>query len=383
MNKQNPGTGWCEYTWSPITGCLNHTNGLCKGGGFPCYAYKLANGRLKQRYLANENYRTSVDFRNGAFKPDAGAPNDPFYPRFWPERLREPMSLKTPGKIFVVDMGELFGDWVPREWQHAIFTRIRACPQHTFQLLTKQPQNLAKWSPFPENCCVGFTATNLLMFLSGIGYLRNVTASIKFVSIEPLLAWSTGGRDWEWREYLSILDWLILGLQTPYSPKTAPKIEHVQEIVEACQKAQIPYFLKDNLSPLLGKNLVQDMPKRKRAMPLEWLGIRELEIRKISEKEFLEQVLALGKLYHWRCAHFRHALQRDGKYLTPVQADGAGFPDLVMVRDERVVWAELKSEKGRVSDRQLEWIKALAKAKQKEVYVWRPSQWEELEEILR
>lgn len=32
------------YTWNPITGCLNHDNGLCKGGGFPCYAYKLANG---------------------------------------------------------------------------------------------------------------------------------------------------------------------------------------------------------------------------------------------------------------------------------------------------------------------------------------------------
>lgn len=45
------------YTWNPITGCLNHTDG-CKGGNFPCYAYKIANGRAKQRYLANKNTAT-------------------------------------------------------------------------------------------------------------------------------------------------------------------------------------------------------------------------------------------------------------------------------------------------------------------------------------
>jgi len=45
------------------------------------------------------------------------------------------------------------------------------------------------------------------------------------------------------------ISWLILGSQTkPYRP---PRIEWVKEIVEACDKAGIPVFLKDNLEPLL------------------------------------------------------------------------------------------------------------------------------------
>ena len=55
------------------------------------------------------------------------------------------------------------------------------------------------------------------------------------------------------------ISWVILGSQTkPYKP---PLKIWVDEITEACKKANIPYFLKDNLRPLLGDNLVQDMPK--------------------------------------------------------------------------------------------------------------------------
>ena len=55
------------------------------------------------------------------------------------------------------------------------------------------------------------------------------------------------------------ISWVIIGSQTkPYKP---PKGLWVDEITEACKKASIPYFLKDNLRPLLGNDLVQDMPK--------------------------------------------------------------------------------------------------------------------------
>ena len=74
------------YTWNPITGCLNHVDGLCKGGGFPCYAYRLAHGRLKSRYIANMSLPP-------IFKENLStAGNDPFYPRFWPERVSQIIS---------------------------------------------------------------------------------------------------------------------------------------------------------------------------------------------------------------------------------------------------------------------------------------------------
>ncbi|GAI24026.1 unnamed protein product, partial [marine sediment metagenome] len=55
MNKQGEHSiEWTNYTLNQFTGCLNHTDGLCKGGGFPCYAHKIAN-RFKERYLVNKN----------------------------------------------------------------------------------------------------------------------------------------------------------------------------------------------------------------------------------------------------------------------------------------------------------------------------------------
>jgi hypothetical protein len=60
----------------------------------------------------------------------------------------------------------------------------------------------------------------------------------------------------------------------------------------------------------------------------------------------------------------------------------AGFPDLVLVRRPRVVWAELKSERGRLTDDQRAWIEELRACGQA-VFVWRPSNWEEIERALR
>ena len=101
----------------------------------------------------------------------------------------------------------------------------------------------------------------------------------------------------------------------------------------------------------------------------------------ISENEFLKQVIELAHLYHWRCAHFRTAMSQSGQYITPVQADGAGFPDLVMARAKRLIIAELKTEKGKLSPKQIAWIDALDGIE--ELYVWRPSDLNEIAEILR
>jgi len=259
------------YTWNPLTGCLNHFNGLCKGGGFPCYAYRLAHGRLWQRYLANDNIALPVP---EPLSETAVIDNQPFYPRFWPERLEDIKPLpelsgrfsagvrqsllehKQKG-VFVCDMGELFGDWIPQEWQRRIFDVIKANPWHRFYLLTKQPQNLIKFSPFPDNCWVGVTATNRDMFNNAVWHLMSIEANVKYISIEPLLSPITAGildtyHNWPVvnGSILShVLGWLIIGAQT--KPSVFPKIEWVQEIVEAAKQAMIPYFLKDNLASIL------------------------------------------------------------------------------------------------------------------------------------
>jgi len=290
MNRASSATGWVRnpvmkspvydptqadsyelgWTFNPITGCLNHVNGLCKGGGFPCYAYKLANGRLKPLYLANKNIAKLPFPQGGEYGVGhlAEALHDPFYPRFWPSRIYQPAHIKKPSGIFTVDMGELFGDWLPLKWQEAIFQTIINCPQHRFYLLTKQPQNLIKWSPFPANCWVGVTVTTWDKLMGARFALKDIEAKVKYISFEPLLS------EMRHLDCLELdIDWVIIGACTgrkneilelcqrnpdltpmPYGKiwTAQPKIEWVEEIVSACDKAGIPVFLKDNLEPLLG-----------------------------------------------------------------------------------------------------------------------------------
>ncbi len=184
MNKtkiewvKNP-DGTPGYSWNPITGCLN--------GCEYCYARKLANTRLKDRYLAN----TNIAGDQSPYKENVlGHLNDPFYPRFWPERLKDlsPMPHKARG-VFVCDMSDLFGTGIPESWTSEILGQIkrRSTIADRFYLLTKQPQNLIKFSPFPQNTYVGVSVTNQVQYENAVKYLARIKAPIKFLSMEPLL----------------------------------------------------------------------------------------------------------------------------------------------------------------------------------------------------
>ncbi len=100
----------------------------------------------------------------------------------------------------------------------------------------------------------------------------------------------------------------------------------------------------------------------------------------ITEQAFQRQVIALARLHHWRVAHFRPARTAKG-WRTPCQADAAGWPDLVLCRPPRLLFVELKSERGRLSAEQEAWIDALTRAGQV-CLLWRPSDWEEIERVL-
>jgi len=263
---RNPG-GTPGYTLNPITGCLNHVNGMCKGGGFPCYAYRLANGRLRKRYLANNNLAPTIGDGPTPYNTSRLIDSlDPFYPRFWPERILQPAKglsayLKTKRKgIFVCDMSDLFGIGIPEDWTRQVLEQIKVFSQHRFYLLTKQPQNLIKFSPFPPNCWVGVTATNWLAFSDALGHLATVKAKVKFLSFEPLLERIQFDMMQELL-FPRVINWVIIGAQTkPYKP---PKIEWVREIVEAADRAGIPVFQKNNLwgDPKQKKfRLRQEMP---------------------------------------------------------------------------------------------------------------------------
>lgn len=105
--------------------------------------------------------------------------------------------------------------------------------------------------------------------------------------------------------------------------------------------------------------------------------------RQTPENDFMRQVMELAKLHDWKVAHFGSSVRVVGKNRVFVgDKDAAGFPDLIMVRGQRIIFAELKAPKGRLSETQVGWMLALQRAHD-EAYVWRPDDWEEINHILK
>jgi len=267
MNKtltrlSKTGIEYADYAWNFASGCGNNIGGICKGGGFKCWAFSLSQ-RFEGHY------------------PDG------FKPTIYPEALLSPLYLKKPSRILCAFMGDLFWDCpefnpdrkiealmpsqkasVQMSLKGWIYTTINQCPQHNFLFLTKQPQNLIKWSPFPDNCWVGVTATDAEMCYDAMDSLYHIEAKVKYVSFEPVLGRMNGGECDDTYRLDGMKEagvgWVIIGSQTkPYKP---PKWEWVSEIIEACVKAGIPYFLKNNLEPIVPKvfggdgKLIQEFP---------------------------------------------------------------------------------------------------------------------------
>jgi protein gp37 len=232
---------WTDFTWNPVTGCLH-----------PCrldYCYNTVKAtaplnRFGARFLDDRGELTAEKVwrnrQNGGLHVAKKGEIYPFGydPTFYPHRLSEPTKRKKPSKIFVVDTGDLLGHWVPEDWVETVFEVIASCPQHAFQVLTKNPVRLVD-REIPDNLWVG-TSVSTNADLGRVETVRGLSAPVKFLSIEPLL----GPIEFD----ANGLDWLIIGAQTGKNA-IPPAQEWVETIVNAASAAAVPLFLKDNLGP--------------------------------------------------------------------------------------------------------------------------------------
>lgn len=81
----------------------------------------------------------------------------------------------------------------------------------------------------------------------------------------------------------------------------------------------------------------------------------------IPESALLANIIKAARLCGWKSAHFRPAMTRRGRWVTPVQGDGKGWPDLVLVKNGRIWFVECKSEGGKLTAEQRDWVYALRK----------------------
>ena len=252
MNKTN--IEWTDFTWNPVSGCKHK----CRYEY--CYNTQKHQSRLNRfgakfkeenEIKIEKNWSARETGENHVAKAGEVYPFG-YDPTFYPHRLLEPIREKTASLIFVVDVGDLFGAWVPDEWINQILDVVRECPHHTFQFLTKNPNCYLQFE-FPENSWVG-TSINSDKDAQRAKIIQEVKAPVRFLSIEPLLG--------EVSFDFAGLQWIILGAQTGKNPQK-PKQQWIDHIIDQTRQLKIPLLMKDNISKY-STAVIQEFPGGKK-----------------------------------------------------------------------------------------------------------------------
>ncbi|WP_280491931.1 DUF5131 family protein [Nocardia asiatica] len=215
------GIEWTEATWNPVTGCDRVSTG-CDN----CYAMVLAK-RLKA--MGAEKYQRDGDPRTSG--PGFGV-------TVHPQALDVPRRWRAPRVVFVNSMSDLFHAQVPVGFIRDVFGVMRETPQHTYQVLTKRSlrlKRLADKLDWPANVWMGVSVENA-DHLARVDHLREVPATVRFLSCEPLLGPLDG-------LVLDGIGWVIAGGESGAGHRPLD-VEWVRDIRDKCSCAGVPFFFK-------------------------------------------------------------------------------------------------------------------------------------------
>jgi protein gp37 len=223
MASTHTGIEWTDATWNPMTGCTKISVG-CDN----CYAHDVAHSaRLRDLYR-----------RRLPVCDTPAAQADPFAPRFWPERLDQPVRWKTPKRIFVNSMSDVFHSHFSFGQIEQVFTAMAAAPWHQFQLLTKRPERAARYAQrlkWPEHVWLGVSVETIDV-AGRVNSLRKTPAAVKFVSAEPLL----GTLD---TLNLTDIDWVIGGGESGPQARSCDPV-WARGLRDNCAQSGVAFFWK-------------------------------------------------------------------------------------------------------------------------------------------
>jgi protein gp37 len=203
---------WTDATWNPVTGCTQVSTGCDH-----CYALTFAE---RFRGVPDHPYEQGFDLR------------------LWEQRLDLPLRWKKPRRIFVNSMSDLFHKDVPDEFVRSVFDTMLRADWHTYQILTKRPQRLARLGqslPWPPHIWIGVSIESNA-YAWRADYLRQIPASVRFISAEPLL----GPVD---ELSLEGLHWIITGGESGIGHRRCDPA-WVRDVRDRCVAQGVAYFHK-------------------------------------------------------------------------------------------------------------------------------------------
>lgn len=248
MSTAKTNISWTDRTWNCIHGCSKVSSGCAH-----CYAetISLKFGLTKLAWTkANASQNVLLRY----------------------DKLDEPRHWRKPAMVFVNSMSDLFHELVPDDFIKAVFETMEACPQHTFQVLTKRAWRMEPWcqkyqaEPLP-NVWLGVSVENQAMAQIRIPQLLKTPSAVRWLSCEPLLdaldlsdylqemALING----EWRvrkafidrtqvasyETRPGLDWVVCGGE---SGKERREMDEAWALSlrDQCLSAEVPFFFKQH-----------------------------------------------------------------------------------------------------------------------------------------
>jgi protein gp37 len=231
--------GWTEATWNPVTGC-SHVSPGCVN----CYAETLS-------------------LRMGWSKLPWTAQNAGANVKLHEKRLTEPLRWKTPRRVFVNSMSDLFHEQIPDGFVDEVFNVMARAERHTFQILTKRPGVMREYvtarliGKYPlRNVWLGVSVEDQRNANERLPLLMQTPAAVRFVSFEPLLG-SVSPRaitnpPMSPRSLGLVFDWAIIGGESGADHRPMD-VGWAEQIARECDLSGIPVFVKQDSGLRPGK----------------------------------------------------------------------------------------------------------------------------------
>jgi protein gp37 len=208
---------WTDATWNPVRGCTKVSPGCTH-----CYAETFAE---RFRGVPGHPYEQGFDLR------------------LVPNKLVEPLKWKSPRMVFVNSMSDLFHEDVSDDYVLSVVQVMQLANWHTYQLLTKRSERLRdmlrtklREGADQQNIWWGVSVENRKHGLPRIDHLREAPATVRFLSIEPLLE-DLGDVN------LAGIHWVIVGGESGAGARPMDKA-WVLNIRDQCKAANVPFFFK-------------------------------------------------------------------------------------------------------------------------------------------